>query len=76
MFYVSVKSTSAPAALFAVKTMLTFFFLLYVVRLQFFRSVGYVSRDVLRSQVLEQWFSALCVWRRFRDHSKTADAHF
>lgn len=36
MFYVSVKSTSAPAALFAVKTMLTFFFLLYVVRLQFF----------------------------------------
>lgn len=74
MFSVSVKSTSAPAALFAVKTMLTVFFLLYVVR--FFRSVGYVSRDVLRSQVLEQWFSALCVWRRFRDHRKTADAHF
>lgn len=52
------------------------FFLPYIIRLQFFRLVGFVSRDVLRSQVFEQWFSALCVWHRFRDHSKTADAHF
>lgn len=53
-----------------------FFFFFMSLGCNFFRSVGYVSRDVLRSQVFEQWFSALCVWRRFRDHRKTADANF